>query len=169
MKDTFNAFDKDGNAELGYPEYHEAWKFLNRPGSDNEIKNAFDSVDIDESGLVEWNEFVFSMMGEAALKLGPLADLELLDELLTDCSELLEQLRGSLEESKAAAGERKERNAELRSRMEAMKKQNSSVFAKMLSKIGSITGADISKLLSGEQIDKVLRETFKVKIIVMLF
>ena len=26
LKDTFNAFDKDGNAELGFPEYREAWK-----------------------------------------------------------------------------------------------------------------------------------------------
>ena len=26
LKDTFNAFDRDGNGELGYPEYSEAWK-----------------------------------------------------------------------------------------------------------------------------------------------
>ena len=30
LKDTFNAFDNDGSAELGYPEYVEAWRFLNR-------------------------------------------------------------------------------------------------------------------------------------------
>merc|ERR1712083_755943 len=61
LVDTFNAFDKDGNAELGYPEYNEAWKFLQQPGNDQDIKNAFDSVDVDGSGLVEWNEFVFSI------------------------------------------------------------------------------------------------------------
>ena len=26
FKDTFNAFDRDGNAELQFPEYLEAWK-----------------------------------------------------------------------------------------------------------------------------------------------
>ena len=44
LKDTFNAFDSDDSAELGFPEYKEAWKFLNRPGSDEDIKNAFDAI-----------------------------------------------------------------------------------------------------------------------------
>merc|ERR1712142_440166 len=72
LKDTFDAFDKDGSAELGYPEYIEAWKFLARPGGEREIKRTFDSVDVDGSGLVEWSEFAFSLMGEDALKFGSL-------------------------------------------------------------------------------------------------
>merc|ERR1712012_222225 len=84
LKDTFNAFDADGSAELGYAEYQEAWKFLNRPGGEAEMKAAFDSVDVDGSGLVEWAEFAFSLMGEKALDFGPLADLELLNELLNE-------------------------------------------------------------------------------------
>merc|ERR1712007_5837 len=63
LKDTFDAFDKDGSAELGYEEYVEAWRFLNRPGTDRDIKRTFDSVDVDGSGLVEWSEFAFSLMG----------------------------------------------------------------------------------------------------------
>ena len=82
FKDTFNAFDRDGNAELGFPEYMEAWKFLNQPGNDADIKRAFDAVDVDKSGLVEWDEFVFTIMGEKALKYGVLADMERLGELL---------------------------------------------------------------------------------------
>ena len=42
LKDTFNAFDRDGNAELGFPEYLEAWRFLNQPGTDEDVKKAFD-------------------------------------------------------------------------------------------------------------------------------
>ena len=34
IRDTFNAFDRDGNAELGWAEYLEAWRFLNQPGTD---------------------------------------------------------------------------------------------------------------------------------------
>jgi hypothetical protein len=82
IKDTFNAFDKDGNAELGFPEYLEAWKFLSQPGTDEDIKRAFDAVDVDASGLVEFDEFIFSIMGETALKYGPLADMEKLTGLL---------------------------------------------------------------------------------------
>ena len=57
LKDTLNAFDNDGSAELGFPEYVEAWKFLGLQGSSQEIKKAFDSVDVDESGVVDWDEF----------------------------------------------------------------------------------------------------------------
>merc|ERR1711937_236651 len=74
LGDTFNAFDKDGNAELQYPEYMEAWKFLQQPGSDADIKKAFDMVDIDGSGLVDKDEFIFSIMGEKATNYGLLAD-----------------------------------------------------------------------------------------------
>ena len=44
----------------------EAWRFLAQPGTEKDIKNAFDSVDVDGSGLVEWEEFVFSIMGQEA-------------------------------------------------------------------------------------------------------
>jgi hypothetical protein len=53
LKDTFNAFDKDGSGEMGYEEYNESWKFLNRPGTDADIKKAFDMIDVDGTGLVE--------------------------------------------------------------------------------------------------------------------
>ena len=73
LRDTFNAFDKDGSAELGYSEYMEAWKFLNQPGTERDIKRTFDSVDVDGCGFCEWNEFAFSLMGEDALQFGALA------------------------------------------------------------------------------------------------
>jgi Ca2+-binding EF-hand superfamily protein len=82
LKDTFNAFDRDGSAELQYPEYLESWRFLNQPGTDADIKKQFDGVDVDRSGFVEWDEYVFSIMEEQANNYGPLADLERLTELL---------------------------------------------------------------------------------------
>ena len=44
LKDTFDAFDKDGSGEMGYPEYVESWKFLNRPGTEQDIKSSFDAI-----------------------------------------------------------------------------------------------------------------------------
>ena len=82
MYKTFNSFDKDGSRELSYDEYKEAWRFLGRGGGEDEIKQTFDAVDVDGSGLIVWNEFVFSLMGKAALHFGPLADLETLNGLL---------------------------------------------------------------------------------------
>ena len=32
LKDTFNAFDNDGSAQLSFDEYADSWNFLNRPG-----------------------------------------------------------------------------------------------------------------------------------------
>ena len=70
LKDTFDAFDRDGSAELGYPEYVESWKFLNRNGSEAEIKRTIDAVDVDGSGLVEFTEYAFSLMGKKAMDFG---------------------------------------------------------------------------------------------------
>lgn len=85
---------------MSYEEYVESWRFLDRPGTDSDIKNAFDSVDVDRSVLIEWSEFAFSLMGEAALNFGPLADLELLVDLLEDTESLLSGLRGSLRDAR---------------------------------------------------------------------
>merc|ERR1719436_2356061 len=82
LNDTFKAFDRDNNASLQYPEYQEAWRFLNLPGDANEAKKAFDSVDIDQNGNVDIEEFLYSIMGEDAKDYGYHADLEILKELL---------------------------------------------------------------------------------------
>merc|ERR1712051_806323 len=82
LNDTFKAFDRDNNATLQYPEYQEAWRFLNLPGDNNAAKKAFDSVDIDRNGNVDIEEFLYSIMGEDAKDYGYFADLEILKELL---------------------------------------------------------------------------------------
>ena len=56
---------------------------------------------------------------------------------------------------------RMSRNAEFRKRLKNLKKSNDGAFAKMMAKVGSITGADVSRLLSDEQINKILEGTFK--------
>jgi Ca2+-binding EF-hand superfamily protein len=161
LKDTFNAFDKDGSGEMGFPEYCEAWAFLGRGGSEEEIKTVWNSVDIDGSGLIEWTEFVFSLMGESALEFGSLADLEHLNGLLQDTSSLLASLRDDLAESQMSNGERAERNSELRARLEEMKKETGAQFGNMFCKMLSIMGKDPKDLLTDDQINKLLFETFK--------
>ena len=46
----------------------EAWRFLNQPGTDDDVKRAFDGVDVNGGGTVEEDEFMYSIMGEPALK-----------------------------------------------------------------------------------------------------
>jgi len=82
LLDTFKAFDRDNNAYLVYSEYQEAWRFLNLPGDHNAVKTAFDNVDIDRSGTVDINEFLFSIMGQEAANYGYLADMERLEVIL---------------------------------------------------------------------------------------
>merc|ERR1719461_1771896 len=101
LKDTFNAFDKDGNLELGYPEYVQAWRYLGQPGTEADIKKAFDSVDLDHSGLVEWDEFVFSIMGEEALQYGHLADMERLSILLEATTQMWLKISNELQNQSA--------------------------------------------------------------------
>merc|ERR1712051_988990 len=82
LNDTFKAFDRDNNATLQFPEYQEAWRFLNLPGDANAAKQAFDNVDIDRNGNVDIEEFLYSIMGEDAKDYGYFADLAILKELL---------------------------------------------------------------------------------------
>eukprot|EP00492_Amphilonche_elongata_P002110 TRINITY_DN2396_c0_g1_i1.p1 TRINITY_DN2396_c0_g1~~TRINITY_DN2396_c0_g1_i1.p1 ORF type:complete len:195 (-),score=42.39 TRINITY_DN2396_c0_g1_i1:71-655(-) len=123
LEDTFNAFDRDGNAELGWKEYLEAWRFLDQPGTDSDVKRAFDAVDINGSGLVEIDEFMFSIMGDKANKYGGLADLERLTGLLGDLTGKYTLLQGGMDEMKEDADSRARRNQLLRDRLENMKKE----------------------------------------------
>merc|ERR1712117_75847 len=91
-KDTFNAFDKDGSGKLDVVEFVSAWGFLGQPGTEEEVQNIFASIDCDQSGHIESTEFVFAVMGEDAMKYGALADMELLNKLLQNTSELLTNL-----------------------------------------------------------------------------
>jgi Ca2+-binding EF-hand superfamily protein len=160
LKDTFQAFDNDGSAQLGFPEYSEAWKFLGRPGDEAAIKNCFDSVDVDGSGLVEWSEFSFSLMGEKALQFGPLADLETLSMLMGDTAGLFSQMKSTMKEMHMSTTDRAERNAELRGRLTNMQGDMQKNMGDMFGKMMGFMGQDPQDLLTDDQVEKVLAQTF---------
>ena len=89
----------------------EAWKFLNQPGSDEDIKRAFDAVDVDGSQLVEFDEFVFSIMGEAAGKYGPLAEMQTLGELLQMVIKDYTLIQGNYSDMEGSAADKAKKNA----------------------------------------------------------
>merc|ERR1712037_705891 len=123
LRDTFNAFDNDGSAELAFPEYKDAWKFLGRSGSDLEIRQTFDSVDVDGSGYIEMSEFLFSLMGEDALKFGTMANLEVMQSMLAEVGGLIGNMKGDLENASMSVEDRKTRNKMLKDRLKEMKKE----------------------------------------------
>lgn len=122
---------------------------------------AFDGVDVNGSGIVDWNEFVFSLMGETAAEFGPLADLELLQELLTETASLLSGLGAELKDSASPVEDRQERNAELRDRLQSMKGEMNNEISKGVSKMMGIFGQNPEDLLTEDEITKLLRGTFK--------
>ena len=124
------------------------------------LLRCFDSVDIDGSGKVEWSEYVFSLMGEDAMMFSPMADLELLDQLIGDADKLLANLNSSMKESEESNKVRAERNAELRNRLGEMKKKMNGSLGKVMSKMLGILGQDARDLLTDAQIAKLLNGTF---------
>ena len=90
--------------------------FLDQPGIDSDVKGAFDAVDINGSGLVEIDEFMFSIMGESANKYGGLADLERVTTLLGDLTGKYSLMMGSVDGMKEDADERARKNRLLRDR-----------------------------------------------------
>ena len=81
-------------------------------------------------------------MGEQALDFGPLADLELLNELLNETASYLVALKNDLEDANMSTKERMARNAELRARMENMKKDMNSNMGGMVKKMMGIFGLE---------------------------
>merc|ERR1719210_1150212 len=91
--------------------------FLNQPGSDDDVKKAFNSVDVDRSGLVDRDEFVLSIMGPAANDFGPIADMDRMDALINGLMKLIESRRAELEELASTEQSSKVEREELKTRM----------------------------------------------------
>merc|ERR1712146_508891 len=74
LTDAFNKFDEDGSGQLGQWEFTQAWFFLGLKGSEDEINDSFKSVDTNNSGLVDIDEFINAIKGSrmAELSLGSL-------------------------------------------------------------------------------------------------
>merc|ERR550532_3015460 len=138
LKETFNAFDADGSAELQFPEYKEAWKFLKQPDNAELIKKSFDGVDFDQSGYIEWSEFVFSIMKEDAAKVGPLADLETLLQLLDEVEGAIRAGQQALSETQESMEERKRRNAALKQKMKGLRGDMNNELNKLMGSLGVV-------------------------------
>ena len=99
-------------------------------------------------------------MGSKALQFGALADLELLNQLLGECSELLSGLKGELSGAKVDIEARASRNKELRNRMMSQKKKMNKDMGSLITQMMSAMGQDPKDLLTEQQITLVLEETF---------
>lgn len=118
---------------------------------------AFDSVDVDGTGLADLQEFVFSIVGEKELNFGTLADMEMLKGLLGNVGKEYSLLRKSLQETRMAADELANRSKRLRGRLENMKSEVSGQVNDLLSEMLGIKPEDI---LSAEEINDHLTAAF---------
>jgi len=153
MRQTFDAFDNDGSGQLGYSEFKEAWRFLQKPGGDEEIKKSFDNVDVDNSGQIDVDEFSFALMGGDALKYGPLADLEKFNSLL-------ERVGGSLSGLSSNIGASEAEAEALRQKIKAQGKDYSSAMTNIMSRMLQANGQDINDFLQSKEVDKYLAKAF---------
>merc|ERR1712238_417090 len=122
-----------------------------------DIKKAYESVDVDGSGTIDWNEFIFSIMGETATKYGVLADMEELQRLLKNTVSEYNILRDTLQDVRANQDVRAENNGKLRRRLQSMQ---SEVGDQMNGLISSLFDVDPSEVLSDAEIAKYLTEAF---------
>jgi Ca2+-binding EF-hand superfamily protein len=160
LMETFDAFDKDGSGEMAFAEYQQAWRFLNQPGRQDAVRKAFDSVDVDRSGLVDRDEFVFSIMGQRAEQFGPIADMERLDALIDGLLELIENNRLELLNRAKTQEERDVENERLRARMKNQNEQLTKGMTSVMKAMMDITGDDMDRFMSSNDIDRYLTEAF---------
>ena len=69
LQSAFNKFDEDGSGALGKWEFTQAWLFLGLKGTDEEISEAFDSVDKNQSGTIDAKEFKMAIKSERMIEL----------------------------------------------------------------------------------------------------
>ena len=141
-------FDFDGSRQMILLEYIESVRFLGNRESDEVLTQAFRSVDVDNSGQIDWPEYVFSVLGSKAAQYGTLARMEELSTLLDSAAGLLDNLRGSLAESQASQAARAKRNAQLLERMKNMKNDSNKQVSAFLSKMFALSGKDPTAMLS---------------------
>merc|ERR1712168_1255211 len=135
----------------------EAWQFLGQPGSAEDIKKAFDMVDIDGSGLVDKDEFIFSIMGEKAANYGLLADLEKASEALDTILRNFDALQGELKSVGESAEARARKNKMIRARLENVKAE---VGATVNGLITDMMGMNPEDFMTEAEIDRALTEAF---------
>ena len=141
-------FDADGSRQMGLPEYIESMRFLGKRESDEVLTQAFRSVDVDNSGQIDWPEYVFSVLGSKAAQYGTLARMEELSTLLDSAAGLLDNLRRSLAESQASQAARAKRNAQLLERMKNMKNDSNKQVSAVFNKMFALSGKDPTVMLS---------------------
>jgi len=151
MRETFERFDRNGSGELNLEEYKKAWKFLGRPGTDEEIVSAFKGVDVDNSGFIEWEEFVFSLQGDEAAKYGLLADMEKMLELLAEVHQDLMQLRGERTDSQKEL-------ISLRDRLAMLQREATNKTETLVQRMKRVSGERDSIYL--DDLDEQLRKAF---------
>jgi len=151
MRETFDKFDRNGSGELNLVEYQKAWKFLGKPGTEADMEAAFTGVDIDGSGLIEWDEFVFSLQGEEAQKYGLLADMEVMLSLLEDISTDLKVMRGERTDSQKEL-------FSLKDRLAILQREVTNKTEGMVQRIRHVTGDSHSIKL--DDLDVQLEDAF---------
>merc|ERR1719204_648151 len=151
MRETFDRFDRNGSGELNLEEYKKAWKFLGRPGSDEEIVAAFKGVDVDNSGYIEWEEFVFSLQGDEAAKYCLLADIEKMLELLAEVHQDLMQLRGERTDAQKEL-------ISLRERLAMLQREATNKTETLVQRMKRVSGERDSIYL--DDLDEQLRKAF---------
>lgn len=151
MRETFDKFDRNGSGELNLEEYKKAWKFLGKEGTDEDITAAFTGVDIDNSGYIEWDEFVFSLQGEEAMKYGLLADMEVMLALLDEISTDLAELRGDRTDAQREL-------YTLKDRLQVLTREVTNKTENMVQRMKHVTGESSSIRL--DDLDASLEEAF---------
>ena len=96
-----------------------------------------------------------------SLSFGPLADLELLNTLLGETAALLKNLQDDLEDATLSTADRQQRNAELRERLNVMKKEMGGQVGKAIGKMLAIMNQNPEDILTEDEINNLLNATFK--------
>merc|ERR1712173_576860 len=69
LKTAFDKFESSGDGQLGEWEFTQCWMFLGLKAGEDEVKSIFASVDTNNSGFIDFEEFKKAIKGERMMEL----------------------------------------------------------------------------------------------------
>jgi len=146
LREAFNKFDQPKSSALNLQAYKDALRSTGIQATDTDLNNRFAAVDVDQSGTVDFYEFVLSDMGKKASKVGTLGYVKILNKLLGTAVERYKGSDGMRPDSANAGGPTSPSNQRNAIRLNARK---------MVQRMTGFGGVDQKKLESlGIRVDR---------------
>jgi len=132
LRQAFLEFDNNHSGEMGFDEFQEAYRRLDRNGkSERELKRVFQRFDKDNSGYISEDEFMLAVVGDTFEQVGITFYLNQLTDWIRKADALLAEERSLLASAKQERNHLLKNKVELTENLEEIRDRNQDLLAQL--------------------------------------